>query len=511
MTPRKWHRRLLRHGPRLALGGLLCAGLAAVPGRSAPPAPAPACPVAAPADVLPPRLPLDVAVRWALEHNPELAALRQQHGIAAAAVVIARTYPFNPTWEQRVRYAQGPEVAGIVNHAPVESVLLQELEVRGQGRYRRQEAGAALSRTDWEIATQELTLAVRVARTFYTLLYRQEKLRVVREAIALNEEALAGLQRAVDLGASKFKPDVIVLRTEVDDARSQVGLGLTALETARYDLYRALGVAGVPFELDGGLEIAPPEPDPALVLETARQRRPELHSHQAAVAEAKAALRLEVANRFGNPSLGPSFEYNESDGTFIGGQFALPLPAWNTHRGEIQQRQAQVGQAALQLRQTQVAVEQDVQAALARLETARRSAEFYRNRVIPNVRRSLSDLETLFRANDPNVPVDVLRVLDVRRKLIRAQDGYLDSLWELTQAWADLAAAVGDPGLLLPPCPPPAPAPEPVPAPAPVPQARLLEARPVPDGTDVLALPAIQVRPCAADGAPVRPATLPPP
>ena len=35
---------------------------------------------------LPAVLPLDAAVRWALENNPELAALRQQHGIAAAAV-----------------------------------------------------------------------------------------------------------------------------------------------------------------------------------------------------------------------------------------------------------------------------------------------------------------------------------------------------------------------------------------------------------------------------------------
>ena len=39
----------------------------------------------------PPALSLEAAIRWALEYNPELAALRQQHGIAAAAVVIART------------------------------------------------------------------------------------------------------------------------------------------------------------------------------------------------------------------------------------------------------------------------------------------------------------------------------------------------------------------------------------------------------------------------------------
>src|SRR6516225_9540204 len=52
--------------------------------------------------MLPEKLPMDAAVRWALQNNPELASIRQQHGLAAAAVVIARTYPFNPTWGNKL-------------------------------------------------------------------------------------------------------------------------------------------------------------------------------------------------------------------------------------------------------------------------------------------------------------------------------------------------------------------------------------------------------------------------
>ena len=487
---------LPRRGRKLA-AGLVCAVLAAGPGWGGPPpATAPGACVPA-ADVLPARLTLGAAVLWALEHNPELAALRQQRGVAAGGVVIARTYPFNPVWEQRVQYDNGPAEAGILNRVANGTLVLLELEVRGQGEYRRQGAAATLSRTDWEIATQELTFAVRAARAFDTLLYRQEKLGLVQEAITLNEQAAARLQEAVNAGATKFRPDLIVLRTEIDDARAQVGLGRAALETARSDLYRALGVVGAPFELDGQLEVAPPQPDPDVALRAALAGRPELHSHQAALAEAQAALRLEVANRFGNPVVGPSYELNETSVYFIGGQFSLPLPVLNTHRGEIQQRQAEVGRAALELRQTQVAVQQDVQAALAHLATARRSAEFYRTQVLPNVRRSLEDLEFLFSRGDQNV--DVLRVLDVRRKFITARNGYLDALWELTQAWADLAAAVGDPALLFPPCPP-----DPAPQPA-GPQARLPDPR-SPADADVPSMPAIQLRPCAAEG---RPAALP--
>src|SRR4051794_33738738 len=53
------------------------------------------------------------AVQFALRNNPEIASIRQQHGIAAAAVVIADTYPFNPVWEAKVRAAEGPISAGI--------------------------------------------------------------------------------------------------------------------------------------------------------------------------------------------------------------------------------------------------------------------------------------------------------------------------------------------------------------------------------------------------------------
>src|SRR5713101_1891275 len=78
---------------------LACAGLT--------PIPVVAQPLEAKEELFPAKLSLNAAVRWALQNNPELAALRQQHGIAAAAVVIAETYPFNPIWEAKVGAADG--------------------------------------------------------------------------------------------------------------------------------------------------------------------------------------------------------------------------------------------------------------------------------------------------------------------------------------------------------------------------------------------------------------------
>jgi outer membrane protein TolC len=76
---------------------------------------------------------------------------------------------------------------------------------------------------------------------------------------------------------------------------------------------------------------------------------------------------------------------------------------------------------------------------------AEETLKAYRSQIIPELKKGVDSFEELFEKNDPSV--DLLKVLDVRRKLLKARDGYLDALWEMSQGRADLAAAVGDPSL----------------------------------------------------------------
>jgi outer membrane protein TolC len=115
----------------------------------------------------------------------------------------------------------------------------------------------------------------------------------------------------------------------------------------------------------------------------------------------------------------------------------------NRRRGEILQREAERDRALLALRQNETVVRQDVRAAVRRLEEAQGWVETYRTKVLPELKTSLEDLENLFEKNQPGV--DVLRLITVRRKLLAARAGYLDALYEASQARADLAAAIGDP------------------------------------------------------------------
>src|SRR5262249_12543796 len=119
---------------------------------------------------------------------------------------------------------------------------------------------------------------------------------------------------------------------------------------------------------------------------------------------------------------------------------------------EILQREAEKGRAVLDLRNTEAVVRQDVNAAVTRLTQARKWQENYRLRVPPNLEKALQDTQTLFEARAAGA--DIPPVLDVQRKVLRARDTELDAVFELRQALADLAAAVGDPAVVAP-CPNP--------------------------------------------------------
>ena len=441
---------MTKNGLRRGLSPLICLGclvavVAAGRGEDKPAAAAPA--------PKPYILTLQAAMEFALENNPGIAAVRQQRGIASARVVIAETYPFNPVLENRIQAASGPASAAVTNPVPLEHILILELELRHQGRYRRQGAAASLSRTEWEIAFQEQALAVQVIRAYLGLLYRQEKLKLLNETLQVNERLVEDVRRLIT-GGKLRSGDLIVARSEVSDTLDLVAAGRQDLIAARQELFRALGILDSTWEIEGPFDTPPWNWDPAALSELALARRADLHARQMAVAEADANVRLTVANRFGNPTIGAAYTYDPTQINMIGAQINVPIPALNTRRGEIFQSRAEHEQAVLLLRQAEFNVRQEVQSALARLAAAEQRALQSRSKLQPDLKENVKDMQTLFLAGDPSA--DALKIIDVRRKWLKARDSYLDTIWSVRQARADVLTATGEPVLGL--CGQPAPA-----------------------------------------------------
>jgi outer membrane protein TolC len=443
----------------LSLIGLMAGGM---PGRAASnPPQGPQQPPPASEEAPPPRaasLPTDPAsslpvfsladaLRWAIEHNPQLATVRKQRGIAQAGIVIANTYPFNPIFQHFVWGANGPSAAGVTNHVFNEHTTRLDIEYLGQGKHRRAMAQASLSRTEWEIAAQEVLVAVQVLRAFDTVIYRQGKLQVQEDTIRLQEEVLKKVQPLVEQGHLP-RPELMLARTDLVEARTALGPARSQLVVAWNDLRRLLGLVDECFVLNGTLDAACPPLESQDLVREAEQRRPDLHALELAIKETEAALRLQIANRWGNPSIGPAFEQNETNVSFVGMWLIWSPPVLNTRRGEIMQRQADVARAIQAARSLDITIHQDVAAARKRLDAAAELVKTYRTETLPSLREAREGLDQLFARGEPSVTL--ARVIAIRNRLIQMRSAYLDALFEVSQARADLAAAVGDPSIALP-------------------------------------------------------------
>jgi cobalt-zinc-cadmium efflux system outer membrane protein len=401
----------------------------------------------APAAGAEPALSLPDAIRFALEHNPEIATFRTQNGIAAAAVVIARTYPFNPIWQSYVTGVGGPAESGILNRVWNEHYINWQIEYRGQGNHRLAAARAAMSRSEWEVAARELDLTVRVARAFQAVVYQQEHLRLIQATVKNQESAVEQVTRLVNQGRLG-RADLVMARGDLSETRATLGPAQTGLDQALYALRRLLGVVEEEVTVEGQLGATVPPLDAAAITRAALENRPDLHALRLAIEEAQARLRLEVANRFGNVTLGPFFELNETKDRFVGGSLNFPLPVCNTRRGEILQREAERDRSSLALRQGEVQVQEDIQAALKRLADAEATVQNY-DQTLKDLDEMQATVDRLFAQADPGV--GLFNVLDVRRRILRSRSLRVDALWELNQAIIDLAAAVGEPSVLCPP------------------------------------------------------------
>jgi outer membrane protein TolC len=113
----------------------------------------------------------------------------------------------------------------------------------------------------------------------------------------------------------------------------------------------------------GILDVSVPSTNVNSLVQLALDQRPDLKARRSAVDEAQAGKRLVEANRYGNPSFGPYYEFDPTRISYIGFRMGFPLPVLNTKRGEIMRADATVIKAECDMQQLEQQVSQDVQAA----------------------------------------------------------------------------------------------------------------------------------------------------
>jgi cobalt-zinc-cadmium efflux system outer membrane protein len=395
-------------------------------------------------------LPRDAAVHYALQNNPVLQTVRKQRGYGEASVIIAQTYPYNPAFTGYVTSAEGPNNAGITNRVYQEYYITLELELRGQGGHRKAGAAATVSRIEYEICQQELALSIAVIKAYNAVLYRTRKLEFLDELLRINTSGVDQLKTQVDAGKAKAT-DLTLARIDLDTLRAQRGQARTALAIARSDLRKLLGSSDDGFGVFGDLDVPLPSTEAGALTQMALEQRPDLKARRAAIGEAEAAMRLVVANRYGNLNLGPYYEYDPTRISYLGARIGLPLPVLNTKRGEIYKAETDVAKVRSEVQQLELQASLDVQAALSRLADASTWASAYATEVVPTAARAKQEFEGLYAKQD--AAVTFANILTVQRAHLKATETWLDARYEVSLAEADLALAVAEPALALGPHP----------------------------------------------------------
>jgi outer membrane protein len=415
------------------------------------------------------QLGLERAVALALEHNPALAATREESHAARARVGQARSayfprldvsqgftrgdnpvYVFGTLLTQR-QFSEANFALPLLNAPPPVDNFQTRLDGEillfdsGGRHFRAQSAEHMASAADFAAEQARQDLILRVVRGYYGVIVAREDLKAAEEALRTaraNEARVRSMEKA-GLVVSSDLLSAEVFRAQMQDREIRARNGL---EVSRLELARELGVAP---ETMGEPAGALREPHPLVGpvddwIKTALADRPAL---RAAELEQKAAAagRNGARAKFG-PRLGLFADF-ERDAETLGGPSGTNWLAgarldWNlfaggADRAGLAEAQARERQAADQLDWLRSGVQLEVRRAYLDTAAASQRAAAARDSVA-QAKESLRIIQNRYDAG----LVTITELLRAETAQLEARTGYLAALhdWQVARAGLDRAA-----------------------------------------------------------------------
>jgi cobalt-zinc-cadmium efflux system outer membrane protein len=406
-----------------------------------------------PLPIASPAVPVDLrtALEWTLSQNPDLIAIRQNARVSQAALAVAQRFPtsLNPTvsldarpWTFEKNTGQGARRL----ETQVSASWAQPIEVGGRTGFRTEMARAGFTQTQWNILQAELAALVETYRFHQTATYRREKLRVAQQLADFNRQLVKTVERQMQ--ANQVSPvDVALAEVESQSTEQQKEVARQDYIVALTGLRQQIGIGDYMGSLEPCGLLQLPEgildQDEDNLICTALENRPEVHAAQAQVAASRAAVCLARAERIPIFSAGPVYEKDESGTSFYGFAVSTPVPVLNAGRTLVSQREAEYCRDLVVLQQTQQRITNQVKATLIRWQQAQQLVSRTQAMMKP-IHAQANRVDRLYAAGQS----DLLRLLQVRQRLIQAENTQLDVLWQAIQAYADLLVALGSAPLL---------------------------------------------------------------
>jgi cobalt-zinc-cadmium efflux system outer membrane protein len=391
----------------------------------------------------------DEAVAYALSHNAELLAARQEIE-AARALVRQASLRANPM----IDVERKEQLNGSDNDTLVGGTL--PLELGGRRSARILVAQRELEMKERLLTDRERLLAAEVKAKFGQGLGEMLKLAFTENLLTTTDRGYRLVAARVTEGRTAPLEQNMVL-VEVNRIRSLRETGEGKVQIALLELRNLIGMTPEePLRLRGGLNSSlEPMPSVAVVTEVALKERPDVQAARAA--EALAEAQIQESRSSGRLDASVTAKYELMNFGFpqkgfddagrlvpINGRFHslavgvnIYLPVRNRNQGSIEAAVAEKEAATRRREFTELTVRREVAASFARYEQSMRAAEIYRVGVRDQANANLEVVRQTYELGSKNL----LDFIAEQRRFIEVETSYIDSLLETYLAQVDIERA----------------------------------------------------------------------
>ncbi len=375
---------------------------------------------------------LRAAEDLALKSNADLAVALRELQATEGAVMQGAARP-------------NPELAFLLEDTRRETrtttvQMNQPIELGGKrvARIHAAERGRDIAAMALEVRRAEVRTAVTA--NFFAVLAAQERVRLAQDVSKLAKRATEVAAKRVASG--KVAPlEETKARVAEANVRLNLSLAQSELRTARQQLASTWGNPSPRFErVDGRLELLPTLPSAESLNERLAQS-PHLTLAKLEIQRRQSLANLERAKR--TPDLTVSLGAMRSE-EFGRNQILLgvsiPLPVWDSNRGNQLEALKRTDKARDELAATQIRLTSEVWQAYERLGAARNEVETLRREVLPGAQSAYDVATKGFELGKFNF----LDVLDAQRTLFEAKSHHLRALADAHRAGAEIDRLLGN-------------------------------------------------------------------
>jgi len=363
---------------------------------------------------LPQQVTIDDVLRVFSQQSARAASDRATIAVAMADRLTAQTLP-NPT----VSYGGVHLISGLSTGATTEHQfgLDQPLLLFHQRQARRDAADASVAAEEARVAQSLATRRLAIRGAFASLLSRQDKLRVL-------QDALAGMERVQNLVRGRAAPgdrsqyDVTRVIVETESLRVQTMTAAADIDDAAGQLAVLLGYPGWRPRAVGTLDAGSTSTDAAVLWTAASQRRPSLVALRRQQAVARSGLLLARRERLAVPVASGGFlTTDDVAGNSVLFGLSVPLPLFDRNQGAIARATAQMTAADLDLQASLAEAQAEVESAADNLVRRKAALTAFESSVGQRASSLRQMAEDAYREGS----ADILELLDANRSLREIQ------------------------------------------------------------------------------------------